>query len=155
MEMKKFKYRLERIRKFKEQVEDERKRSLAISQNKLMVEKEKLSLIVATRNRYLALFGIKSTGKINMRDLIVSKRHLDKLSADIVIQTKAAKTAEIEVTAAQKALIEAVKEKKKYDKLKERQLENYRKENLLLENKELDEFGSRGKENRLNHSYQI
>jgi flagellar FliJ protein len=155
MAMKKFKFRLERIRKFKEQLEDERKRGLAISQNKLMSEKEKLSLVVATRNKYLAIFGIRSTGNINMRDLIVGKRHLDKLAADIVVQTKATKFAEHEVATAQKALLEAVKEKKKYEKLKERQLENYRKDNLQSENKELDEFGSRGKENRLNHSYQI
>lgn len=153
--MKKFKFRLERIRRFKEQKEDERKRSLAVSQNKLIAQKGKLSLIVATKNRYLAIFGVRTTGKINMRDLIVSKRHLDKLAADIVIQTKITKSVEQEVAVAQKALLEAVKEKKKYEKLKERQLEYHRKDNLLLEHKELDEFGSRGKENRLNHGYHI
>jgi flagellar protein FliJ len=153
--MKKFKFRLERIRKFKEQVEEERKRQLAISQNKLNDEKARLSLIVATRNRYLAIFGVRSTGKINMRDLILSKRHLDKLSADIVIQTKVTKIAEHEVGHAQKALLEAVKEKKKYEKLKEKQFNTHRKESLLIENKELDEFGSRRKENRLSPSYQI
>ncbi len=153
--MKKFKFRLERIRKYKEQVEDDRKRHLAISQNKLNEEKTKLSLIIATRNRYLSVFGVRSTGKVNMRDLILSKRHLDKLAADIVVQTKATKIAEQEVNKAQKALIEAVKEKKKYEKIKEKQLDSYHKENLLSENKELDEFGSRRKENRLSHSYQI
>jgi flagellar protein FliJ len=155
MQMKKFKFRLERIRKFKEQVEEERKRGLAVSQNKLMAEKEKLSLIVATRSRYLAIYGVRSAGKINMRDLIVGKRYLDKLAADIVMQTKAAKVAEQEVVVAQKALLEAVKEKKKYDKLKERQLDINKKENLLAENKELDEFGARNKDNKLSYDHQI
>jgi len=150
--MKKFKFRLERIRKYKEQVEEERKRQLAVTQNKLNDEKNKLSLIVATRNRYLAIFGVRTTGRINMRDLILSKRYLDKLSADIVVQTKIAKAAEQEVSKAQKALLEAVKEKKKYDKLKEKQLDGYRKENLLAENKEMDEFGARPKENRFSTS---
>ena len=153
--MKKFKFRLERIRKYKEQLEDDRKRRLAISQNKLNEEKSRLSLIVATRNRYLSIFGVRSTGLINMRDLILSKRHLDKLAADIVVQTKATKIAEHEVNKAQKALIEAVKEKKKYEKLKEKQLDSHHKESMLSENKELDEFGSRRKENKLSHSYQI
>jgi flagellar protein FliJ len=155
MVMKKFKFRLERIRRFKEQLEDERKRGLAVCQNKLNAEKEKLSHIIETRNRYLGTFGIRTTGKVNMRDLIVAKRHLDKLAADIVIQTKAAKSAEHEVSVAQKALLEAVKEKKKYEKLKERQLELNKKDNLLLERKELDEFGSRGKAIRLSASYEI
>ncbi|NLI15368.1 MAG: flagellar export protein FliJ [candidate division Zixibacteria bacterium] len=153
--MKKLKFRLERIRKYKEQIEDDRKRYLAVTQNKLNEEKTRLSAIIETRDRYMAVFGVRSTGKINMRELILSKRHLDKLSADIVMQTKAVKLAEQEVNKAQKALIEAVKERKKYEKLKEKQLENHRKENLLSENKELDEYGSRPKRNALSHNYQI
>jgi flagellar protein FliJ len=155
MAMKKFNFRLERLRKYKEQIEEERKRSLAIVQNRLVNEKNKLTVIMSTRNRYLSSFGVRKAGKVNLQNIIISKRYLDKLAADIVVQTKITKSAEHEVATAQKALLDAAREKKKYEKLKERQLERFRKDNLSSENKELDEFGARSSANRLSHNYHV
>jgi len=151
--MKKFRFRLERIKKYKEQIEEERKRGLALRQNRLSAEKYKLTVIVSIRNRYMNLFGVRKAGKVNLRELIISKRYLDKLAADIVVQTKVTKMAEQEVTVAQKALLEAARDKKKYEKLKEKQLEKFNRENLISENKELDEFGARRDSNRLSQDY--
>ena len=140
--MKKLKFRLERVRKFKEQIEEERKRSLVICQNRLLAEKNKLVAVVSTRNRYVAGFGVRKTGRVNLTDLVNSKRFIDKLAADIVVQTKIMKTAENNMTAAQKALLGATREKKKYEKLKERQQQKHNKENAVFAIKQLDEFGS-------------
>jgi flagellar FliJ protein len=151
--MKKFKFRLERILKYKEQIEDERKRKLAVVQSQLLKEKTKLSTIVLTRNKYMASFGLKKPGRVNLRDLIISKRYIDKLSGDIVIQTKMVRAAEGEVGAAQKALLEAAREKKKYEKLRAKQFDIHTKDDQLKENKELDEFGSRVSERNLSGSF--
>jgi flagellar protein FliJ len=150
--MSKFKFRLERILKYKEQIEEEKKRNLAVVQNRLFQEKNKLSTFMATRNKYMSLFGVRKTGRVNLRDLIISKRYIDKLSGDIVVQTKIVKSAEGEVSAAQKILLEAAREKKKYEKLRIKQLDKHTKEDILKENKELDEFGSRISERNLSGS---
>lgn len=140
---RKFKFRLERIRRFKEQDEEDKKRKLAIEQSRLSLEKKTLNDFLTLRSRYLAKFGVKKTGRVNLTELILSKRYLDKLSADIVLQTKRVDGAEKSVALARKALLEASREKKKYDKLKEKQLDKYRQETNRSLVKELDEFGSK------------
>ena len=151
--MNKFKFRLQRILRYKEQLEDEKKRKLADLQNRLVQEKNRLTGIITTRNKYLTSFGVRKTGRINLSNLIISKRYIDKLSGDIVVQTKIVRAAEGEVGVAQKALLEAAREKKKYAKLKEKQLDKHNREYLLKENKELDEFGSRISERKLTGSF--
>jgi flagellar FliJ protein len=152
--MKKFNFRLERILRYKEQIEDEKKRKLALVQNQLIQEKNRLAVIVTTRSKYMSSFGIKKAGRVNLRNLIISKRYIDKLSGDVVVQTKIVKAAENDFNAAQKALLEAAREKKKYEKLREKQLGKHTLENNLKENKELDEFGARIAEKALIGSFQ-
>ncbi len=140
---KKFKFRLERIRRFKEQEEEDKKRKLAIEKTRLALEKKTLNDILDLRKRCLMKFGVKKTGRVNLTELILSKRYIDKLSSDIVIQSKRVDGAERLVADAQKALLEASREKKKYDKLKEKQLAKHKVETARILTKELDQFGSR------------
>jgi len=140
---KKFKFRLDRIRRFKEQEEEDKKRKLAIEQTRLALEKKTLSDFLDLRNRCLANFGVRKTGRVNLTELILSKRYIDKLSSDIVLQTKRVDGAERVVALAQKALLEASREKKKYEKLKEKQFVKHKADTARILIKELDQFGSR------------
>ncbi len=140
---KKFKFRLDRIRRFKEQEEEDKKRKLAIEQTRLQLEKKTLSEFLDLRNHCLAKFGVRKTGRVNLTELILSKRYIDKLSSDIVLQTRRVDSAERLVALAQKALLEASREKKKYEKLKEKQSAKHKAETARILIKELDQFGSR------------
>ena len=147
--MKRFNFRLEKIKRYKEQLEQEKRMNLATKRRILALEKEKLSEIVLTQRRYFAEYGARRTGRLNLGQLIIAKRYLDKLSRDIAEQSKNVKHAEAEVAKAQNEFIVASKEKKKYEKLKEKHKAAYDYESLLAENRELDEFGARAKASAL------
>lgn len=141
--MKKFNFRLEKIRRYKEQLEKDKKIRLAAEQAKLIKEQNKLVAIIETRNRYFSKYGIREKGKINVNLLILAKRYLDKLAGDVHEQNNLVNSAGKSVSKAQQELIDASKEKKKYEKLKAKYMANYNKEIIRLEGIELDEFGAR------------
>jgi flagellar FliJ protein len=143
--MRKFKFRLEKIRKFKEQLETSKKMKLAEEQAVRQVERARLSGIITVREKYFSQYGVRKPGKVNISDLILAKRYLDKLARDVNRQTEKVKTADRNVAKAQEALLKATREKKKYEKLKERHLLKYNEELLHTATKELDEFGARSK----------
>jgi flagellar protein FliJ len=141
--MKKFNFRLEKILRYKEQLEEDKKMKLAAKQADLLIEQKKLLILIETRDRYFQKYGVRKKGKVNITQLILSKRYLDKLGRDISLQNDIVGKAEVSVSEAQQELIEAAKERKKYEKLKTRYKTNYNKEMVRLEGIELDEFGSR------------
>ncbi len=141
--MKKFNFRLEKIRRYKEQLEEDKKMKLGTEQAKLIKEQQKMIAIIENRNRYFSKYGVKKKGKINVYQLMLAKRYLDKLAKDIQDQNQQVVTAEKSVSQAQQELIDAARERKKYEKLKARYKTNYDKEVLRQEGIELDEFGSR------------
>ena len=142
--MKKFNFRLEKIKRFKEQLEQDKKMKLAAERNRLQNEKLKLAEIITTRDKYFTRYSIRKPGKLNIAKLIIAKRYLDKLAGDILEQRKKITGVEADVKKAQEDLLEASKEKKKYEKLRNRHLALYNEESSRAENRELDEFGSRG-----------
>ncbi|OQX92265.1 MAG: flagellar export protein FliJ [candidate division Zixibacteria bacterium 4484_95] len=141
--MKKFNFRLEKIKRYKEQLEQDKKRKLATQQIRCQKEKNKLASLTSKHDKYFSLYGVRKPGRININQLILSKRYIDKLSGDMKNQAKIVSSAQKNVAGAQKALLEASREKKKYEKLKKRKLQSYTEESNRLENKELDEFSSR------------
>lgn len=141
--MKKFDFRLEKIRRYKEQLEQDKKMKLAAEQNRWLAEKNILEQIEERRNRYFLNYGTRKPGKLNIVQLMIAKRYLDKLAKDIAIQTKKVAAARKDMDKAQHELVEASKEKKKYEKLREKHLLLYKKDFAREEHKELDEFGSR------------
>lgn len=141
--MKKFSFRLEKIRKFREQLEQDKKRKLATEQIRCQEEKHKLASLTSTHKKYFSSYGVRKPGRVNILQLILSRRYIDKLSGDIKNQAKIVSLAQKDVANAQKVLLEATREKKKYEKLKKRKLQSYQEESNRLENKELDEFSSR------------
>jgi flagellar FliJ protein len=140
--MKKFNFRLEKIKRFKDQLEQNKRMKLAAKQAYLYLEKNKLITATETRNRYFSLYGVRKPGKINIIQLIIAKRYIDKLSRDVLEQTKQVNLAERDVDKAKNELLEASKEKKKYEKLKSRHLATYLQDVNREENRELDEFAA-------------
>lgn len=141
--MRKFNFRLEKIRKYKEQIERDRKLKLAAEQARLQAEIGRLRQIMGVRTAYFSRYGIRRPGRVNIHQLIIFKRFLDKLASDIKNQRQIIAGLEKQVDLAQKQLLEATRDKKKYDKLKEHRFEDHTLAVMRLENNELDEFGAR------------
>jgi flagellar FliJ protein len=141
--MRKFSFRLEKIRKYKEQLERDKKLKLATEQARLQIEIARLEQIISVRRAYFLRYGMRQPGRVNIHELIIIKRFLDKLAGDIKDQRLVVAAAEKQVAMAQKELLEATRDRKKYDKLKEHRLEDHSRGVLRVENNELDEFGAR------------
>ena len=143
--MRKFKFRLEKIRKYKEQLEQNKKLQLASRKAVHQAEQAKLHHVVSIKNYYYRAYGARRTGKLDILTMVIARRYLDKLNRDIMMQKEIVAAAEKKVIMAQKELLEATRDKKKYEKLKERHLKAYSEELLRSETRELDEFGAREK----------
>ena len=115
----------------------------AAAQSRWLREKNTLEMIVEKRNSYFSRYGVRKPGKLNIVQLLISKRFLDKLARDISNHTKRVADSRNDMNSAQKELVEASRERKKYEKLKEKYRVVYNKESELEANKELDEFGGR------------
>ena len=82
-------------------------------------------------------------GKLNILVLMFSRRYLDKLYRDITKQKDRVKKSEDKVDDAKHRLHAAMRDRKKYEKLKERRRLEYEYESGRAEQKELDEIASR------------
>jgi len=140
--MKKFNFRLEKIKRYKDQLEQNKRMKLAAEQAHLYIEKNKLTKAIETRNRYFSLYGVRKPGKVNINQLIIAKRYVDKLTREVIEQTRQVALVENDVDKAKKELLEASKEKKKYEKLKSKHLAAYLEDANREENRELDEFAA-------------
>lgn len=150
--MKKFNFRLEKIRRYKEQLEQDKKMKFAAEQSRWIKERNTLENIIEKRNSYFSKYGVRKPGKLNIIQLLISKRFLDKLARDISEQAKIVAKAQENMNKAQIDLVEASRERKKYEKLKEKYKVLYNKETEREVNKELDEFGARTLKHQLTAS---
>ena len=143
--MKRFRFRLEKILRYKTQIEDRKKQVLTERTNELNIEKSRLHKIENSislyGNRYSSLFK----GRLNIRGLQHSRRFLDKLSNDRKYQNDRVLKSEKKADAAKADLRAAMRDRKKYEKLEERKKRAYDYEMNRVEQKEFDEFGSKMK----------
>lgn len=141
--MKRFRFRLERILRYKIQVEERKKQVLSARNNEVRLEKNHLEGLndrnVSYRNRYSSLFR----GKLNILGLRLSQRYLDKLYHDIINQKDKVRKSEEKAEQARKQLRTAMCNRKKYERLKEKRKLEYEYEAGRHEQKELDEIASR------------
>jgi flagellar protein FliJ len=140
--MKKFNYRLERILQYKLQVEEQRRRELTERIDELNIQNNLLIKLTRDRESYLSKYSAQFRGHIDVTILKNTRRYLDKLHRELVLQAKKVIEAEKKVEKVRAVLLEAMKDRKKYENLKARKLKSYTKEINLAEQKTLDEFGS-------------
>jgi len=116
---------------------------LAAEQARLRIGRNELAEVITAQEKYFSRYGVRKPGKLNISKLIIAKRYLDKLAHDIFNHKKNVTAIEKDVEKAQNDLLEAAKERKKYEKIKNRHMEVYNEESVRAEIRELDEFGSR------------
>ena len=136
--MKRYKYRLEPMLKLKAHKEKEKQREHAETVQKVQEQKDKLVRIDEERGETLKHQRQSLVGSMSLAELLICSRYLMKLKKDTLTGRELLRGLEKEADKRREKLVEASKERKIYEKLKEKQIAKFTKEVERLENKAVD-----------------
>lgn len=140
--MAKFVFKFQPILDLKIQMEDSLKNELGKAIHKLEHEKDVLKSIESEREEAINQFNEKSSRGIVVEKLKEYNNYISFLMVRINQQKENVKDAQKNVDKYREQLIKAVQEREMLDKLKEKKLQEYMKEQHQLEQKLIDEVVS-------------
>ncbi len=146
--MKGFKFRLQSLLNVKEKFEQQAKIVFGEETAKLEAEKSKLVDLYNNKEDVLQKQRESFTGTINIHSFNEYRNYSMKLDKMIIEQIEAVQKQHIKTEEAKKKLADIMKERKTLEKLKEKEVEIFKKEMQLAEDKQVDElvtykFGTR------------
>jgi len=141
--MKKFKFRLERVLETKVSEERQKKRELGEKLNQLSYEESVLDQLLKQIEEHEKSQRHSIQVSSNAGYLLRQHRWQQELNKKKNEQIRTIARCENDVEKARVALMEATREKRVLEKLKEKQFEEYKKELNAEEQKVLDDIGSR------------
>lgn len=140
--MAKFVYRMQNILNIKEKLETQARNEFAEARARLDEEIEKLEAIKQRRAYYEEEGRNMRLSAINIRDINDNKYALDRMDEQIEAQELNIKKAERVLENARVKLTEAMQETKVQNKLREKAFEQFKKDLIAEESKEVDELTS-------------
>ena len=139
--MKKFQFRLQKVKEIKEEIEKQKMQQLAAAQNRVAKEVEKLDVLYTNQTEcYQRLEELRSNEKIDCTEMRSCYDFLNRLEQDIANQKIRIARANQEVEKRRLILLEAAKERKILDNLKDRQQKVYMSEIARKEQAVLDDL---------------
>ncbi len=139
--MKKFRFRLEPLLKLKAYREKEEQKLHAAAYSRVISQENKLLTINFDRGNNQKRLVQFLAGNIDVSKLIGFSRYFLKLKKDELLGREMLKVFQKEAEEKRLKLLEATRQRKIFEKLKERHLEKYQKEYELLDQKNQDEVG--------------
>ena len=140
--MEKFIFRFNTVLNVKEKIEDDRKNKLGISMQKLAVEQNRLDKLSFKKDDLIDSLNERMQNTIKIEELRNFSYNLDMMQGIIDKQAETVEQSELEAENRRKDLIEASKQKKVFEKLKEKDYEKHRYEQLKKEHALTDEIVS-------------
>lgn len=140
--MAKFTFSMESILKIKYSLEEQKKQEFGMAMKKLEAEKILLNNLNKRREDSVATFKVNVSSAINPKESADFSNYIEALKFKIEEQAIKVKKANAEVEKKREELVEATQEKKKFEKLKENQHENYIIEEKRSEQRVTDEIVS-------------
>ena len=137
--MKKFKYRMEPLLKMREHQEKEKQKLLAAIQNKRLKHESEMEKMGVHKESTLHNKDAKSTGSFTVAEMLVYSRYIQKLKKDQLVNNELLKAISADEEQKRKLLLEAARERKKYEKLRDKQKEKYYQAFKEAEDKDSDE----------------
>lgn len=137
--MAKFKFRLEKVERVRQLVEEQKKQEWAIQEQQLRRQRAKLNSLLQQKNDVME-FGYKQN---NIAIKTAMYHYLAVLNENISFQQTQVIQCEKKTASAKKEWFLALQEKEKVETLREKQYEEYRKKQLRDEQKVLDDMRSR------------
>jgi len=138
--VKRFKYRLQPLLNVKSHIERERQKDHALAVERIMRQEEQLSQVDAQRETTLIEQRAGLLGSISISKMLVYSRYLLKLKKNTLAGIETLRGLKKNADEKRLVLVEASKERKIYEKLKERQQDKYNRESARQEQKETDEI---------------
>ena len=138
--MAKFIYKMQSLLNIKEKLEEQEKTAYGLARAALNEEEEKLTRLVAKKNRYLEEKRQKMAELLDVLELSKLEQAIHSTELLIQDQILMVRRAEKAVALAQIRLENAMKERKIQEKLKEKALEDFKKELEAAEQQEINEL---------------
>ena len=138
--MAKFIYKMQSVLNIKEKLEEQEKTAYGLARAALNEEEEKLTRLVAKKNRYLEEKRQKMAELLDVLELSKLEQAIHSTELLIQDQILMVRRAEKAVALAQIRLENAMKERKIQEKLKEKALEDFKKELEAAEQQEINEL---------------
>ena len=132
--MKRFKFRLERIRNYRITLRKEKERELAIANAELIDKQSELERILQLQNETPAA----PEGQLTMAELVILGDYSAMLQESLENQRELVEAASEAVEKAREAYIEKAVEAETLETLKDKKIEEYRQERRKQERKESD-----------------
>lgn len=137
-----FQFRLQRVLKYRETIEDTRKKEFAEISRIYELEAEKLRSLQEEQSEKLQELGELQRGILNLLVILFYHAYLGRLRTEIDAQAKRVEEVRLEKEQKREALIQASKDKKVLERLRERELEAYQKEEDRKLQIFMDEIGT-------------
>lgn len=138
--MAKFIYKFQSLLNMKEKLEEQEKTAYGLARAVLNEEEEKLTQLVAKKNRYVEEKRQKMSELLDVLELSRLEQAIHSTEMLIDEQVLAVKRAEKAVALAQIRLENAMKERKIQEKLRENAFEEFKKEMEAAEQQEINEL---------------
>lgn len=123
--MKKFRFRLEGLLKIKEHIERERQKEHAEAVQKVQGQKTTLADLDNSRLQATERQRSKQAGALSIAELLVFSRFIVRLKKERLSGNEFLRALEKEAEARRRKLVAASRERKKYDKLKDKLRERH------------------------------
>lgn len=147
--MNRFQFRMENILSVREKLEEKRKQEYTDAFNKLQKEIELKQLLINKSNSIFSDLRKKMLESISLKEIIISNNYVDFLKSKIIEQEQNVLAASKYAEKKRQELIEASKQKKMLEKLKEKYWLEYLNDINKEEQKSIDEIISFQSQNRL------
>lgn len=136
--MAKFSYRMQNILDIKQKLEDQAKIAYGMAQQNYRAEQKKLQDLLVRRSRAEKDLKQLMDGNMDLQEIRNRKSDLDSFRVLIRRQMMEVHRVEKELEEARQALNEVMQERKMHEKLKEKALDEYHREELVEEGKMID-----------------
>lgn len=140
--MAKFIYRMQNILDVKLKLENQAKNAYSIANSRYMEEQKTLQGMMIRRSGYERRLKELLNGPLDIREVNNAKKDLNDMKVIVRRQMMEVHKAEIALDEARRALSEVMIERKTHEKLKEKAFDEFQKEMLAEESKEIDELVS-------------
>lgn len=140
--MAKFIYKMESILDIKYKLEDQAKTNYSIAATKLNEEKIKLRELFNRQTGYENELRKLMSATLDILEIRLCRSAIEKTKKDVKNQILQVTAAERNLEQARNKLYEVMNERKIHEKLKENAFEDFKKELILQESKEIDELVS-------------
>lgn len=140
--MKKFNFRLEALLKMKKHIEKEKQKKLAISMKKVLKQKSQLNENDQTNEQVKQRQNNRTVKPFSVAEMLIYSRYIHKLKRDRLMGEQMLNVLEKDEENKRSNLMQAVRERKKYARLKDKQKDKYYQNIQEKINKETDEIAA-------------